>query len=52
VKAYEILCLALGVTPSIGVFFSFYHIKSFPADRLVSLCVLPNRTRYRPLVLV
>jgi hypothetical protein len=45
-KAYEIICLALGLTPSIGVFFSFYHIKSFTADRLVSLCALPNRTLF------
>jgi hypothetical protein len=45
-KAYEIVCLALGLTPSIGVFFSFYHLKSFTADRLVSLCALPNRTLF------
>jgi hypothetical protein len=46
VKAYEILCAALGVVPSIGVFFSFYHIKSFAANRLVSLYALPNRTLF------
>jgi hypothetical protein len=46
VKAYEIICLALGLTPSIGVFFSFYHIKSVTAGRLVSLCALPNRTLF------
>jgi hypothetical protein len=45
-KAYEIICLALGLTPSVGVFFSFYHIKSFTADRLVSLCALPHRTLF------
>jgi hypothetical protein len=45
-KAYEIVCLALGLTPSIGVFFSFYHLKSFTVDRLVSLCALPNRTLF------
>jgi hypothetical protein len=45
-KAYQIICLALGLTPSIGVFFSFYYIKSFTADRLVSLCALPHRTLF------
>jgi hypothetical protein len=45
-KAYQIICLALGLTPNIGVFFSFYHIKSFTADRLVSLCALPHRTLF------
>jgi hypothetical protein len=45
-KAYEIICLALGLTPSIGVFFSFYHLKSFVPGRLVSLCALPNRTLF------
>jgi hypothetical protein len=45
-KAYQIICLALGLTPSIGVFFSFYHIKSFTADRLVSLCALPHRALF------
>jgi hypothetical protein len=46
VKAYKILCLALNLVPSIGVFFSFYHIKSFTVDRLVSLCTLPNQTLF------
>jgi hypothetical protein len=45
-KAYQIVCLALGITPSIGVFFSFYHLKSFIPGRLVSLCALPNRTLF------
>jgi hypothetical protein len=45
-KAYQIICVALGLTPSIDVFFSFYHLKSFNADRLVSLCALPNRTLF------
>jgi hypothetical protein len=45
-KAYEIICLALGLTPSLGVFFSFYHVKSFSVDRLVSLCALPNRALF------
>jgi hypothetical protein len=45
-KAYEIICLALGLTPSIGVFFSFYHLKSFVPGRLVSLCALPNKTLF------
>jgi hypothetical protein len=45
-KAYQIICLALDPIPSIGVFFSFYHLKSFSADRLVSLCALPNRTLF------
>jgi hypothetical protein len=34
------------LTPSVGVFFSFYHIKTFTADRLVSLCTLPHRTLF------
>jgi hypothetical protein len=46
VKGYQIVCLALGLPPSIGVFFSFYHLKSFSANRLVSLCALPNRTLF------
>jgi hypothetical protein len=29
VKAYEIVCFALGLTPSIGIFFSIYHLKSY-----------------------
>jgi hypothetical protein len=45
-KAYQIICLALGITPSIGVFFSFYHLKNFVPGRLVSLCALPNRTLF------
>jgi hypothetical protein len=45
-KAYQIICLSLGLTPSIGVLFSFYHIKSFTADRLVSLCALPHRALF------
>jgi hypothetical protein len=45
-KAYQIVCLALGLTPSIGVVFSFYHLKIFNADRLISLCALPNRTLF------
>jgi hypothetical protein len=45
-KAYQIICLALDLVPSIGVFFSFYHVKSFSADRLVSLCALRNRTLF------
>jgi hypothetical protein len=45
-KAYQIVFLALGITPSIGVFFSFYHLKSFIPGRLVSLCALPNRTLF------
>jgi hypothetical protein len=45
-KAYEIVCLALGITPSIGVFFSFYHLKNFTTGRLVSLCALPNKSLF------
>jgi hypothetical protein len=45
-KAYQIICLSLGLTPSIDIFFSFYHIKSFTADRLVSLCALPHRALF------
>jgi hypothetical protein len=29
-----------------GVFFSFYHVKSFTADRLVSLYALPHRALF------
>jgi hypothetical protein len=46
IKAFEIVCLALGVSPSPGVFFSFYYIKSFSADRLVSLCSQSNRSLF------
>jgi hypothetical protein len=42
VKAFEIVCLALDVQPSPSVFFNFYYIKSFFADRLVSLCSQSN----------
>jgi hypothetical protein len=45
-KAYQLVCLALGVNPSIGVFFSFYHLKHVAPGRLVSLCALPNRTLF------
>jgi hypothetical protein len=45
-KAYQLVCLALGITPSLGVFFSFYHLKHIIPGRLVSLCALPNRTLF------
>jgi hypothetical protein len=45
-KAYQLVCLALGIAPSLGVFFSFYHLKSVFPGRLVSLCALPNRTLF------
>jgi hypothetical protein len=43
---FEIICLALGIPSSHGVFFSFYYIKSFAADRLVSLCSQSNRSLF------
>ncbi|GAU39517.1 hypothetical protein TSUD_68810 [Trifolium subterraneum] len=38
VKGYELLCYALDLEPSLGVFFSFYHVKSLTPGRLVSVC--------------
>ncbi|GAU50708.1 hypothetical protein TSUD_301130 [Trifolium subterraneum] len=41
--AFEVVCFGLGVTPTAGVFFSFYYIKSLTPRKLVSLSSQPNR---------
>jgi hypothetical protein len=43
VKAYELVCLGLGLEPRLGVFFHFYYIKSLLVGKLVSLSSQPNR---------
>ncbi|MCH80669.1 hypothetical protein A2U01_0001441 [Trifolium medium] len=43
VKAFEVMCLGFELEPSIGVFFSFYHIKNLKPQALVSLSSQPNR---------
>ncbi|GAU42949.1 hypothetical protein TSUD_142860 [Trifolium subterraneum] len=43
VKAFEVVCFGLGVTPTAGFFFSFYYIKSLTPRKLVSLSSQPNR---------
>ncbi|MCH79616.1 zinc finger protein [Trifolium medium] len=43
VKAFEIVCMGLGVEPRLGVFFSFYQVKSLTPGKMVSLSSLPNK---------
>ncbi|MCH81039.1 hypothetical protein A2U01_0001817 [Trifolium medium] len=43
VRAFEILCGGLGISPSLHVFFSFYHIKSLTHGRPDSLCAQPKK---------
>jgi hypothetical protein len=43
VKAYELVCLGLGLEPHLGVFFHFYYIKNLSVGKLVSLSSQPNR---------
>ncbi|CAJ2653064.1 unnamed protein product [Trifolium pratense] len=43
IKAYEVMCSGFELEPSIGVFFSFYHIKNLKPQTLVSLSSQPNR---------
>jgi hypothetical protein len=43
VKAFELVCLGLGLEPRLGVFFHFYYVKSLSAGKLVSLSCQPNR---------
>ncbi|GAU44908.1 hypothetical protein TSUD_25710 [Trifolium subterraneum] len=47
VKGYELLCYALDIEPSLGVFFSFYHVKSLTPRRLVSICIQPNKGLFK-----
>ncbi|GAU48770.1 hypothetical protein TSUD_406130 [Trifolium subterraneum] len=47
VKAYELLCYALDLEPSLGVFLSFYHVKSLTPGRLVSVCAQPNKGLFK-----
>ncbi|GAU41042.1 hypothetical protein TSUD_280190 [Trifolium subterraneum] len=47
VKGYELLCYALDLEPSLGVFFSFYHVKSLTPERLVSVCAQPNKGLFK-----
>ncbi|GAU41179.1 hypothetical protein TSUD_89750 [Trifolium subterraneum] len=47
VKGYELLCYALDLEPSLGVLFSFYHVKSLTPGRLVSLCAQPNKGLFK-----
>ncbi|GAU10395.1 hypothetical protein TSUD_419060, partial [Trifolium subterraneum] len=47
VKGYELLCYALDLEPSLGVFFSFYHVKSLTPGRLVSVCAQPNKGLFK-----
>ncbi|GAU27363.1 hypothetical protein TSUD_55160 [Trifolium subterraneum] len=47
VKGYELLCYALDLEPSLGVFFSFYHVKSLTPGRLVSVCAQPNKELFK-----
>jgi hypothetical protein len=42
VKAYELVCLGLGLEPRLVVFFHFYYIKSLSVGKLVSLSSQPN----------
>jgi hypothetical protein len=37
VKAFELICHGLGLEPSVGVFFSFYQVKSLTPGKLVSI---------------
>ncbi|MCH79874.1 hypothetical protein A2U01_0000635 [Trifolium medium] len=46
IKAFEIACLGFELEPSVGVFFSFYHIKSLTPNTLVSISSQPNRGRF------
>ncbi|GAU36867.1 hypothetical protein TSUD_220360 [Trifolium subterraneum] len=43
VKAFELICHGLGLEPSVGVFFSFYQVKSLTPGKLVSINGQPNR---------
>jgi hypothetical protein len=43
VKAFELVCLGLGLEPRLGVFIHFYYVKSLSAWKLVSLSCQPNR---------
>ncbi|GAU20583.1 hypothetical protein TSUD_33300 [Trifolium subterraneum] len=51
VKGYELLCYALdlepSLEPSLGVFFSFYHVKSLTPGKLVSVCAQPNKGLFK-----
>ncbi|GAU51379.1 hypothetical protein TSUD_413120 [Trifolium subterraneum] len=47
VKGYELLCYALDLEPSLGVFFSFYQVKSLTPGRLVSVCAQPNKGLFK-----
>ncbi|GAU32076.1 hypothetical protein TSUD_53440 [Trifolium subterraneum] len=47
VKGYELLCYALDLEPNLGVFFSFYHVKSLTPGRLVSVCAQPNKGLFK-----
>jgi hypothetical protein len=46
VKAYELVCLGLGLEPRLGVFFHFYYVKSLSVGKLVSLSSQPNRSLF------
>ncbi|PNY05504.1 hypothetical protein L195_g001956 [Trifolium pratense] len=43
IKAFELVCLGLNLEPRLGVFFSFYYVKSLSPGKMVSLSSLPNR---------
>ncbi|GAU30848.1 hypothetical protein TSUD_365560 [Trifolium subterraneum] len=47
VKVYELLCNALDLEPSLGVFFSFYHVKTLTPGRLVLVCAQPNKGLFK-----
>ncbi|MCH83583.1 hypothetical protein A2U01_0004409 [Trifolium medium] len=46
IKAFEIVCLGFDLEPSVGVFFSFYHIKGISPNILVLIYSQPNRGRF------
>jgi hypothetical protein len=42
VRAFELVCLGLGLEPRLGVFFHFYYVKSLTPGKPVSISSQPN----------
>ncbi|MCI53733.1 hypothetical protein A2U01_0074980, partial [Trifolium medium] len=46
IKAFEVMCLGLEVTPTVGVFFGFFQVKNVSPHSLISLSSQPGRGRF------
>ncbi|KOM29512.1 hypothetical protein LR48_Vigan715s000200 [Vigna angularis] len=48
VQAFLAMCLAVGVTPTIPVFFHYFEVRPPPSDGWVSFTSIRERTLFRP----